>query len=203
MSLASYADLETAVNNWTKRADLASSTPDFITLAEARLQREIRSRDMELRFSTTLSSTSDYLTLPTDFLSIRSVFLSSGGVLRPLTYVTPDALILSYPNDSSTSEPSWYTIVGAEMRFGPFTDSAYTTEIWYYKRLAALSSSVPTLFTNNPDLYLSATLSEAFKFMKDEDRAEYWEGKYQAIKKQVNDTEEAGRRAVGMQMVAA
>lgn len=202
MSLATYADLQTAIGNYTKRADLSSYYADFITLAEERLQGEIRSRDMEQRTTSSLSSTSPYITLPTDFLAPRAVWLTSGGQIRKLIYLPPEALLSMYPTASADGEPDHFTTIGAEMRFGPWPDSAYSIEIWYYKRLAALSSSVPTLFTNNPGLYLSASLVEAFNFMKDETRANFWESRYQAAKMRVNKTEEAGRRANGMQMVA-
>lgn len=203
MSITTYAELETAITNWTKRADMTTYAPDFITLAESRINREVRSRDMEQRTTSTLDTTSAYLNVPSDLIEIRSVWLTNGGVIRPLQYATPDVLLTGYNSTSSTSEPSWYTIIGDEIRFGPVTDSAYSIELWYWKRLTALSSSLSTLFTNHPDIYLSAALSEAFRFMKDENRADYWEGKYQVIKNQVNLVEEAGRRAQGMQMVAA
>ncbi len=203
MSITTYAELQTAITNWTHRDGLSSYAPDFITLGEARLQREIRSRDMEQRATSTLSSTSAYINVPSDLLSVRAVWLTSGGVNRRLQYVTPDVLMAMFTNASASGEPTHYTIIGDEMRFGPVPDSAYTAEIWYYKRLAALSSAVSTLFTNNPDLYLAAAMVEAYTFAVNPDKAAFWEARYQTIKKQVNDTEESGRRAQGMQIVVA
>ena len=203
MAIATYADLQTSITSWIKRADLSSQIPDFITLGEARIQREIRSRDMEQRATSVLDSTSAYITIPSDLLEIRSVFLTSGGVVRPLQYMAPDVLMLKFNNASNSGEPSYYTIVGSEMRFGPLPDSNYTVEIWYYKRLAALSSATNSLFTNNPDLYLYASLTAAMPFMKDDKRIPLWEAQYGMIRDQVNITDKKGRRGQAMTMVAA
>lgn len=203
MSISTYAELEDAIENWLKRSDLADYIPDFITLGEARIFREVRARVMEQRTTSTLSTTSAYINVPSDLLELRSVWLTSGSVARPLQYALPDVLLRMYNNTSGSGEPQWYTIVGDEMRFGPVPDSAYSVELWYYKRLTALSSSTNSLFSSNPDLYLYAALTSATPFLKDDKRIAIWEQLYGQIRDQVNKTEEAGRRSPGMQMVAA
>ena len=203
MSISTYADLQTALTNWTKRSDLSSYIPDFITLGEARINREVKAKDMEQRTTSTMDSTTPYLSLPSDFSNVRAVFATSGGVIRELRYMAPGALLMKYPQASADSEPSYYTIIGSEMRFGPWPDSNYTVEYWYYKKLAALSGATNTLFTNNPDLYLYAALTAAMPFMKDDKRIPLWEAQYQAIKNQINDADEEGRRGTGMAVIAA
>lgn len=203
MSISTYAELQSAITNWLKRSDLDSYAADFITLGEARIFREVRARVMEQRATSSLSTTSAYINVPSDLLELRAVWLTSGGVVRPLQYATPDVLLQKYNNTSASGEPSFYTIIGDEMRFGPVPDSAYDVELWYYKRLTALSSAVNTLFTSNPDLYLYAALTSAIPFMKDDKRIAIWEQLYGQIRDQVNRTEEGGRRSPGMQMVAA
>jgi len=37
MAISTYSELQTAVKNWSKRADLDSMIPDFIRLAELRV----------------------------------------------------------------------------------------------------------------------------------------------------------------------
>ena len=46
MALATYSDLKTTIANYLARSDLTSQIPDFITLAENRLRRELRIRQM-------------------------------------------------------------------------------------------------------------------------------------------------------------
>jgi len=202
MSISTYADLQTALQNWTKRSDLSSYIPDFITLGEARINREVRSKYMETRTTDTLNSTTPYITLPSDLSNLRAVFLTSGGVLRQLRYMAPEFLMMKYNQASTDQEPSYYTIIGSEMRFGPWPDSNYTIEFWYYKALAALSGATNTLFTSNPDLYLYASLTAAMPFMKDDKRIGLWETQYQMVKNQINDADEEGRRGNAMAVVA-
>ncbi len=46
MSLSTYSDLQTSIANYLARSDLTSIIPDFITLAENRLRRELRIRHL-------------------------------------------------------------------------------------------------------------------------------------------------------------
>src|SRR5262245_53734648 len=41
MAIGNYDDLKSAVTNWMARVDVAGDAADFITLAEARLNREL------------------------------------------------------------------------------------------------------------------------------------------------------------------
>ena len=61
MAISTFTELKTAVDNWLARTDLAGRAPEFIALAEARMNREIGSKKtafpkIELfRFTTFLS----------------------------------------------------------------------------------------------------------------------------------------------------
>ena len=47
MAISTYSELQTAVANWLDRDDLTARIPEFIVLAEARYNRELRIRGME------------------------------------------------------------------------------------------------------------------------------------------------------------
>lgn len=47
MSISTYAELKTAIANFLARTDLTEQIPNFIQLAEARLSRELETRDQE------------------------------------------------------------------------------------------------------------------------------------------------------------
>ena len=47
MALDTYANLKTAIADFLNRDDLTSSIDDFIDLAEAQMNREVRHWDME------------------------------------------------------------------------------------------------------------------------------------------------------------
>jgi hypothetical protein len=55
----------------------------------------------------------------------------------------------------------------------------------YYFKPTALSSSLSSLFTAHPDLYLFACLAEAEPFIGRDTRIGIWEAKYNKIKDSV------------------
>ena len=199
MALATYSDLQSAISSWLDRSDLAARIPDFISIGEARIAREVRSRLQEQRVTTTAD---DYVNVPADFLEMRSVWLTTNGRVIPLQYVAPDALFTMYPSDD-TGIPKYFTIFGDEIRFGPLPDSAYQIQLWYFKKLEALSDETNSLFTRNPDLYLYAALCAAVPFLKNDNRIQVWESLYQQVKNQVNESERKGRESTAMQMRVA
>ena len=199
MAISTYAELQTAVSNWLDRSDLSSRIPEFIVIGEARIGREVRSRLQEQRVTAT---TDDYVNVPSDFLEMRSVWLTTSGRIIPLQYVATDALFTMYPTTTSGC-PKYFTIFGDEIRFGPLPDSSYTIELWYYKKLEALADESNALFTRNPDLYLYAALCAAVPFLKNDNRIQVWESLYQQVKNQVNENERKGRESTAMQMRVA
>lgn len=197
MALSTYADLQSAVANWLHRSDLTSIIPDLITVAESRIGREVRSRYQEQRVQTTAAN---YISLPSDYVSMRSIWIVTSPYTM-LSYLDPTAFFNQY-NDTTTGRPVAYTIIGDEVRFGPDPSSAYTVEMWYYKKLTALSSSVNSLYTENPDIYLYATLAAAAPFLKDDARVALWEAEYKNVKDRLNAAHQSGRYGTGMRVVA-
>ena len=198
MSIATYAELQSAISNWLDRSDLTSYTADFITIGESGIAREVRSQIQEQRTTASLSTTSPYINLPSDYLEHRSLWLSTSPKVN-LEYLAPGEFFDRHPS-TSTGSPTSFTIIGDEIRFGPIPDSAYTVELWYWKKLTALSSAVNTLFTGNPDLYLYASLAAAEPFLKNDKRIAVWESLYGRVRDQVNDLEMKKRYPSGMTM---
>ena len=197
--ISTYNELKSAIGAWLHRDNLAPYIEDFITVGESRIGREVRSRLQQQRSTATAST---YINLPTDFLQMRALWLTNAGVLTKLQYVTPDALFSLYPS-TDTGIPLHFTIIGDEVRFGPIPSSGFTVELWYFKKLAALSSAVNSLFTSNPDLYLYAALCAATPFLKNDARIPVWEMQYGMVRDQLNRSEEAGIRTSDMQVVVA
>lgn len=177
MSISTYSELKTAIANWLHRADLTAYVPDFIALAESRLNRELRLRSMEARATATL--TDGYIQLPTGYLEMRNLQINTDPV-RFLEYRTPLQIDYEYPSQNSSGIPKVYTIVGDEIQIVPKPDSGYTVEMAYHKKFDALSDSATTnwLLTNAPDLYLFGSLIEAEPFLKNDKRVVLWEAKY-------------------------
>lgn len=177
MSINTYQELQDAIANFLARDDLTSQIPNFIELAEARMSRELETREQEKRATATLTAGDEYIALPTDLREVREVKLNTSPT-KVLSYFSPSGLDTQYSSNTQ-GKPEGYSIVGKEMKLRPIPDSAYTAEIVYIGTLDALSaSSTPTLFLRSPDLYLYGALAEAYAYLLDEARAAQYDAKF-------------------------
>jgi hypothetical protein len=194
MAIATYAELQTAIGNWLGRpgdATIAAIIPDWITLCELRLNRELRLRAMEDRATATVSG--PYAALPAGFLAMRNFQLNTDPVTA-LDMVSPE-LIDRVIAGSATGRPRLYAIVNDEIQLAPAPDGSYTAEMVYWKKLDALSPIVTTnwLLANAPDLYLFGSLTEAAAYLGDDQHLEQWEARYQAAVRRLQDADDAGK----------
>jgi hypothetical protein len=191
LTISTYAQLESACENWLKRSGLDDRIPEFISLGEARIGREVKAKQMEQRVST---DAAQYVSVPSDFVSMRGVRIQ-GSTIGWLDYMTPDEFFATTASSSSSTVKK-YTIFGDELVF-PVAPSG-DVELWYYKRLAALSSATNTLFTSNPDLYLYAAMAVAQPFLQKDGKIALWNDLYIQVRDSVNAVERMGRYPVGM-----
>ena len=177
MSIATYSELQTAVGNWLNRGDLSSYIPDFITLGENRIYRELRIRTMETALSSAISS--GVVALPSDYIGLKSAYVD-GSPTQWLERSSVESIYEKYPTRSSNGKPKFIAREGSNFIFGPYPDSAYTIKGIYYKRLTTLSVSNTTNWftTNAPGILLYASLLAAEPFIKNDPRLILWQGEY-------------------------
>ena len=196
MAIASYADLQTSIANFLARDDLTAQIPNFIQLAEARINRELETREQEKRVQATLVSGDEYIALPTDLREVREVKLNTSP-LTVLSYASPTGLDTQYSSNGQ-GKPQGYSIVGKEMKVRPIPDSGYTMEIIYIGNVDTLSDvSTPTLFIRSPDLYLYGALTEAYVYLLDEQRAAQYDEKFTRAINEVRMDEERSHYGTG------
>lgn len=189
MSISSYAELQTAAGNWLHRSDLTSILPDLILLGEERIAREVRAPEMETALSAAISS--GVLAVPTGFLAFKNVYID-GSPIYPLQPKSLDWLHHEFSLRSSDAKPRFIARNGGNFEFGPYPNSDYTVKGTYYAKPTSVASSWNALATAYPDLYLLATLAEAAPYAQDDDRIAVWEGKYQAIRDDINRVAKEG-----------
>lgn len=196
MSITSYQDLQDAIANFLARDDLTTQIPNFIQLAEARMSRELETREQEKRVQATLTAGDEYIALPNDLREVREVKLNTSPV-KVLSYFSPSGLDTSYASEGQ-GRPEGYSIVGKEMKLRPIPDSAYTAEIVYIGTLDAISAtSTPTLFLRSPDLYLYGALAEAYAYLLDEARAAQYDAKFTRGMEEVKVDEQRAHYGTG------
>jgi hypothetical protein len=196
MSIANYAELKTAVANFMARSDLTNQIPDFITMAESRMSRELETREQEKRSQATLVAGDEYILLPNDFREVREVKINASPT-RVLTYYSPSALDSMYSSNGQ-GMPEGYSIVGLELKMRPIPDAAYTQEIVYIGSLPNISNTTtPILFTRSPDLYLYGALAEGYAYLLDEARAAQYDQKFTRILEEIKVDEQRSHYGTG------
>ena len=200
MALATYSDLLSSVASWMDRTDLSAVIPDFVTLAEARIARDLRIRKQISTTSLTTTAGVQGVTIPSDFLEIENITLTSTSPPASLSVVTPEVLDRKFPFNYQTGQPQVYSLLGSSINFGPTPDAAYTVSVDYYARLAALSIT-PTnwLLTNHPMVYLAGALCEGWLYLQDPEKVALWDQRYRSECAQLQDSDDSSLRS-GSQM---
>ncbi len=199
MALTTYTELKTSLADWLNRSDLTSVIPDFISLAESQIERQLRTRQMIVRATASFAAAQEYGTVPADFLETKSIKLDTNPV-TPLTFQTIDALdSLSNTTYLSSGKPLYFSIVGEQIRLLPIPDTAYTAELVYYAKLTKLSASVATNFilTQSPDIYLYGSLLQAAPYLQFDERIPVWSSLYAAGLEQLQIADDRGATSGG------
>jgi hypothetical protein len=193
MALTIYSQLKTSIANYLNRSDLTSVIPDFITLAESKLNRALRLRTMQKRVSTTTTANDPFVDVPNDYLESVQFFVDSNPNAI-LDYVNPTEIELDNTRET-TGKPKQYTIVGNEFQLNPIPDIAYTLKLTYFAKIPSLSDSNVTnyLLTNYPQLYLYGSLLEAQPYILNDERIPVWMGLYNEAIQLINRDDEQGR----------
>ncbi|QDP52167.1 MAG: hypothetical protein Unbinned2902contig1001_9 [Prokaryotic dsDNA virus sp.] len=200
MAISTKSELHTAVANWLNRSDLTSRIPEFITLAEASFNRNLRTRQMLTR--TTTTATAQYIGLPSDFQEMLNIELTSTSPPKRLIYVTSDRSDdFREQDDNTTGKPKYFTIEGTAIQLLPTPDASYTLQINYYKSIPALSGVADSgdnwLLVSHPDVYLYGTLLQASPYLMDPQSTQIWDGLLSRAMQEVIGSDDNSRYAGG------
>lgn len=181
MAISTYTELKAAVASWLKRDDLTASIPDFITLGEERLKRDLNITQMETASSVTLTSGNNYASLPTGFIE-HLEFHYNTDLYEP-AYVTIQRLEASRTTGSGRPD---YFAISNRIEFECPADQTYAMTMRHLSAWNIASTSTNDLLTNYPSAYLFTALAEAVPFLKNDARVPLWEGKAKAAIDSIN-----------------
>lgn len=192
MALDTFANLKTAIADHLIRDDLTSYIPDFITLAEAQMRRDLPSHYLR-EARTTLTVDGQFEDVPADFFAPRRISLQ--GKHRPLDLMSLDEMQrYRDANDDETGEPLAYAISGGDFEFWPTPNDTYTADVVYIQDIPALSDGNTSnwVLASYPDLYLYGSLIHSAPFLRDDERIGVWAALYQSA---VDNTNSASNQA--------
>ena len=193
MAITTYAELQTAIADTLNRDDLTSAIPNFITLAEADMQRRLRHWRQEKRSTAEIDT--QYSAIPADFLEAIRFYITSNDT-RPLELISQSELLdRKYRSANTSGKPAYYAITAGEIEVYPVPDGTYTAELYYYSQIPALSDSNTSNWVLQyfADAYLYGALVHSSFYLKDEARVQGFAALYQNALDSINAESESSK----------
>jgi len=171
-----FDELKSNIADWLNRTDLTSVIPTFITLAEARLNRQLRTTNQYTR--ATVSSSDQYLSMPDDFLEMRHIRMTSPKERDLVEIAAHNINEYTDTNFLASLADSYprYFVYGQSLRIIPTPAESITYELLYYAKVPALSTSNASnwVSTSHPDAYLYYSLLQAAPYLGEDERIAIW-----------------------------
>ena len=176
-AFTSYDNLKTNIADYLARGDLNDKIPMFVSLAEKRLNRDLRLRQT-LQQSTYSLSSGFTVPTPTDFLEMKDIHIDANPIVN-LNFKTVSQFY-RLSNSSANGVPVNYTLVSDNFVLAPRPTGSSTINMTYYKIPRVLSDTNPSneYLEVCPDLLLYASLVESAPFLMDDARLQTWEALY-------------------------
>lgn len=154
-----YVTLQSTIADWSHRTDLTAQIPSFIELAEERINRALRVRQMETVLAAT-AITSNIITPAADIVDVKLLWPSG----YPNSEIKPQSLSLVLAGDMY-STATLYAWQGTSLRFNGSGD----VEGVLYSKVPSIATAGTTwLGDDAPSLYLYGALVQASIFTKDD-----------------------------------
>lgn len=182
-----YTGLAAALPSYCERNDtaFAEQIPLFINLAENRLAGDLKQQGFQTVVVGVFDSAATMQKPAFWRETISFSYTDADGVKHPIFLRNYEYLRAINPDITAEGPPEFY----ADYNFNnfllsPIPDNAYDFELVYYARLTPLSEDNETnwLTLNAPQALLYAAIWEAQLWLKNTDKAAFWEAQYNGAK---------------------
>ena len=170
-----YATLKTAIQDYADNAEttFVNNLPNFIKATEEKIFKSIDLEIFRKNVTSALTSSDQFLTVPSDLLAPFSLQITASGSESFLLQKDVNFLREYTPNSSTTGLPKYYARFDQDnFILAPTPNSNYAVELHYYYRPTSLTAGAESgttwLSTNAPFALLYGSLVEAYFFMKGE-----------------------------------
>lgn len=146
-------------------------------LSEQRVYNAVQLPALRKNVTGTLTQGNQYLSAPTDFLSVFSLAVVSSGEYSFLLNKDVNFIRESFPNPTTQGTPKYYALFGPDssnpdeltLILGPTPSANLTAELHYFYYPESIVTATNTWLSDNFDSVLfNAVLVEAARFMKQE-----------------------------------
>lgn len=168
-----YAALVQAIQDYTENDEpsFVANIPVFVQQTEQRIYNEVQLPSSYQNVLGNMTASNPYLTLPSDFLSPRSVAVIDGeGQYSYLLNKDVNFIREAYPNPTETGKPVHYALFEEDtFLLGPTPDANYSVELHYFGYPESIVTAGTSWLGDNYDpVLLYGSLHEAYTYMKGE-----------------------------------
>ena len=195
MALTTYTELKASIADFLNRDDLTAVIPDFITLAESQINRDIRHWKMEARSSGQQTGGDEYMQIPADWVESIRLHLTGTGT-SVVNLISRDAMADKRErNDDTSGTVMYYTHADGQFQLYPTPSADTDFELLYIQKLDALSGSNADnwLLLEAPDVYLYGALIHSAPYLVEDERVAMWAQMYSASVARLNEASESAR----------
>ena len=173
-----YAQLITAIEDYTENTFLPTELATFVQNAEQRIYNSVQLPALRKNVTGNLTVGNKYLSCPTNFLAVYSLaIIDNIGTYHYLLDKDVNFVRESYPSPTSIGLPQYYALFGPQYSYpndtaiilGPTPDASYAAELHYfYYPDSIVTAGTSWLGDNFESALLYGSLLEAYTFMKGE-----------------------------------
>ena len=194
MALTTYTELKASIADFLNRDDLTAVIPDFITLAESQINRDVRHWKMEARSSGQQDASDQHMQIPSDWVETIRLHITGSGT-SVINLISRDAMADKRAAAEDTSgTPVCYTHSDSQFEFYPTPDATTNLELLYYQKIPSLSSNSDNwLLLEAPDVYLYGSLIHSASYLAEDERVAIWAQMYSAAVARLNEASELAR----------
>ena len=191
MALTNYTGLKTSIADFLNRDDLTSVIPDFVALAEAQINRDVRHWRMEARSSGQQDPADEYMQIPADWVETIRLHLTGTGT-SVVNLVSRDAMAdKRAAQENAAGTPRMYTHANGQFQLFPTPDATTNFELLYYQKIPSLITNTDNwLLLEAPDVYLYGALLHSAPYLAEDARLAVWAQLYSAAIQRLNQTSE-------------
>ena len=191
MALTNYTGLKASLADFLNRDDLTSVIPDFVALAEAQINRDVRHWRMEARSSGQQDPADEYMQIPADWVETIRLHLTGTGT-SVVNLVSRDAMAdKRAAQENAAGTPRMYTHANGQFQLFPTPDATTNFELLYYQKIPSLITNTDNwLLLEAPDVYLYGALLHSAPYLAEDARLAVWAQLYSAAIQRLNQTSE-------------
>jgi|TARA_R100000008_G_scaffold83933_2_gene70126 hypothetical protein len=181
-----YSELKSLIQDYLQNTETSfvSNIANIIKQAEERILKTVKLPVFRKNVSGSLTSGSQYLATPTDFLDNFSLSITNSSEQSFLLFKDVNFIREAYPNASTTGVPKHYALFDdTTFIVGPTPNASFTAELHYFYRPTSITagsdSGTTWLSTNARNALLYGSLIEGYIYMKgDADLMQQFEQRY-------------------------